>query len=101
MPARPLVPSSCFRRAEGVRAAAVGDELVLLQLERGTYSTLNPTGAWLWERLATESTLGELHAALVVAFEVDADAAWNDLVELVRDLLAEGLVTAVDRGSPG
>jgi hypothetical protein len=97
-PALPFAPDQRLRRAGGVRAATVGDDVVLLHLERGSYFTLNATGAWLWERLAAESTLGELHAAIVAAFAVDSATAWTDLVELVSELLAEGLAARVDAG---
>ena len=74
------------------RAARAGDDLVLLHLERGRYSTLNETGALLWERIEDGATLGELRDALVEAFEVDEETAWRDVVELVGELEAEGLI---------
>jgi hypothetical protein len=75
------------------RAARSGDDLVLLHLERGTYYTLNATGAFVWESLGGGAALGAVRDAIVSRFEVDAETAWRDLVELVGELEAEGLVT--------
>ena len=53
---------------------------------------LNETGAWIWERLAEEPSLDELATDLSAEFEVDAERAWRDLVELVDELAGEDLV---------
>lgn len=91
-------------RSLAARAARAGDDLVLLHLDRGSYYTLNPTGAFVWERLGEGASLGAIRDAIVEAFEVDAETAWRDLVELVGELEAEGLVTfepaPADEGKP-
>jgi hypothetical protein len=87
-----LSPATVVCRSQAARAARAGDDLVLLHLERGRYSTLNTTGALLWERIGDGATLGELRDALVEAFEVDEETAWRDVVELVGELEAEGLI---------
>jgi len=81
-----------FRHAPSARAARAGDDLVLLHLGRGTYYTLNETGAFLWGRLDSERTLQEIGAAMVERFEIDAETAWGDLSALVDELVAEGLI---------
>jgi hypothetical protein len=85
-----------LRRADAVRAARVGDELVLLDLRRNSYFTLNATGALVWDRLAAGATLAELGEALTRAFEVDAETAARDARELVGELLDAGLVERVE-----
>lgn len=82
-----------FRRSPAARTARSGEDLVVLHLERGTYYSLNPTGAFVWDRLGDGATLGALRDALVEAFDVEAETAWRDLVELVGELETEGLVT--------
>lgn len=86
--------TSGFRPSPSARAARAGSDLVLLHLERGTYYTLNETGAFVWERLDGTATLDEICAAIVERFEVDAGSAWSDLTALVDELTAEGLVEA-------
>jgi hypothetical protein len=91
----PRTDSSRLRRSPNARAARAGSDLVLLHLERGTYYTLNETGAFVWERLDGAATLDEICASIVERFEVDAESAWTDLTALVDELTAEGLAEAV------
>jgi hypothetical protein len=84
-----------LRHTSSARAARAGSDLVLLHLERGTYYTLNETGAFVWEQLDGRATLGEICAAIVERFEVDSTSAWSDLTALVDELIAEGLAEAV------
>jgi hypothetical protein len=90
-----VAPPDRPRRSAAARAARAGDELVLLHLERGTYYTLNETGAFVWERLDGAKTLDEICAAMVERFEVDSAGASRDLTELVDELVAEGLAEVV------
>jgi hypothetical protein len=85
--------------AADVRAARVGDEMVLLQLEHGVYFSLNATGAWIWERLATGATRDELCAGIVARFEVESAVARRDLDELLVELERAGLVEADPAGA--
>ncbi|MGC9469021.1 MAG: PqqD family protein [Anaerolineae bacterium] len=48
--------------------------------------TLNETAARIWELLDGERTLAEVRDAIVAEFEVEADEAEADLVELVAQL---------------
>ena len=82
-----------LRISPSARASRVGEDLVLLQLDRGTYYSLNSTGAWLWEQIGDGATLTQLCASLAEEFGTDAATARNDLTELVDALVAEGLVT--------
>ena len=79
-------------RSPGVASAEVQGEAVLLELRRGTYYSLNSTGAVVWELLAEPRTLAKLHAALLARFEVEAAALHVDLAELLADLRLHGLV---------
>jgi hypothetical protein len=87
-----ILHTTRVRRSEAARAARSGDELVLLQLERGVYFTLNETGARLWEAIGEGATAGALRDALVASFEVAPEEAWNDVVELLGELADEALV---------
>lgn len=95
------IPSTRIDPSPAARAARAGDELVLLHLERGTYYTLNATGAFVWERIRGGATLGALRDAMVERFAVDAETAWRDLVALVGELEAEGLIVVGPAAASG
>lgn len=77
-----------------VVARAVGDEMILLDLETGTYFTLNAIGAIVWRGLETSVSFEAMATAIVENYEVDAVTALSDIDEYVAQLIAEGLVTA-------
>jgi hypothetical protein len=54
---------------------------------------LNPVAEFIWERLDGKRRLAEIRDDIVVAFEVAPQRAEDDLLELVSELLEEGLVT--------
>lgn len=68
-------------------------EAVILGLADGVYYGLNPVGATVWSLLEREPhTVAQLRDAVTDEFEVDAPTAEADLIELMGDMLARGLV---------
>lgn len=54
--------------------------------------TLNGTGAFLWERLQTETDEDALVAALLEEYDVDADTARSCVAAFVKKLDANGFL---------
>lgn len=75
-----------------VVARAVGDEMILLDLESGIYYTLNPVGALVWKGLEARSSFDDLLAAILADFEIDQETAASDIQSYVDDLTAQGLL---------
>ena len=67
-------------------------EAVILGLGNGVYYGLNPVGAFAWKLLEEPRTVAELRDAIVAEYEVDAPRAEADLLRLLDDLSASGLV---------
>jgi hypothetical protein len=67
-------------------------EAVILSLDQGVYYGLNTVGAFAWTLLEHPRTVAELRDAVVEAYEVDAPTAERDLLELLADMAARGLV---------
>ena len=89
-------PGQAFRRADGLLAAAVGDELLMMSVELGKYFNLNAIGARIWELLETVSTLDGLVAALVAEYDVAPDTARAEVARFLDALAARELVKPVD-----
>ena len=70
----------------------VGDEVAVLSLDRGMYFGLNPVGARIWELLRTPTRVSAVHAAILEEYDVDAERAKQDLLELLGRLLKTGLI---------
>ena len=87
-----LSPRSIVRPREGVLARVVGGEMVVLDVGRGLYYGLNEVGTLAWTLWLEGLTLGEVEARLTAAYEVDAETLCADLLRLLNDLIANGLI---------
>jgi hypothetical protein len=71
----------------------VDGEAVILSLADGVYYGLDPVGARVWGMMEQQPrTVAELRDAVVAEWEVDAPTAERDLLDLLADLAARGLV---------
>jgi hypothetical protein len=92
--------TEALRLDPGAQVVAVRDqvscdldgEAVILSLGNGVYYGLNPVGATVWKLLEKPRTVTELRDAIVAEYEVDAPRAQADLLHLLGDLAANGLV---------
>jgi hypothetical protein len=91
--AAPLSPNASVARSPRVLEAAVLDETVLLEPDRGAYYRLNPVGTRVWELLASGlRSVEDLVEQVVVEYEVEPARARADLVALLGQLTDRGLV---------
>lgn len=61
-------------------------------IDLNTMITLNETGAFLWERLTTETDEDALVAALLAEYDVDEDTARGSVQRFVGKLQANGFL---------
>lgn len=83
-----ISPGTLFRELDG--------EAVLLNLESGHYYGLDEVGTRILSLLVDGQTLQQVHTALLVEYEVTSEQLWGDIVRLVMELQAEGLVVVHD-----
>ncbi len=79
-----------------IAAKVLDGEAVIINLVRGTYYSMDGVGAAVWELLETGCTLAELTAAITQSYGASAERARQDLLVLVENLLAEGLIVEAD-----
>jgi hypothetical protein len=70
----------------------VGDELVLLHLERGEMFTLSSTGARAWDLFSEGRARADVEAALADEFDVERSRVRPELEALVASLEQERLI---------
>jgi hypothetical protein len=83
---------TALRQRAGILFRDLAGEAVLLDPHRGTYFGLNAVGTTIWTLLAARTTLGDLHAALLLRYDATAEEIWRDLLDLVGELERHGLV---------
>lgn len=75
-----------------VHARRFDDELVILDLNGGSYYAMNAVGARIWEEFQAGNTPAQVAEALVLAYQVDYERAVNDCVEVANQLFERGLI---------
>ncbi|WAH57642.1 PqqD family peptide modification chaperone [Pseudomonas silvicola] len=85
-----------YKRNDGLLAAASGDELLMMSVERGRYFNLNEVGARIWELLATPTSVQSLVQSLVAEYEVAPAVASQEVQAFLLALQQRGLVSVAD-----
>jgi hypothetical protein len=70
-------------------------EVVILNLGNGVYYGLNAIGARIWSWLEEPRSVEEIRTALVEEYDVDPKVCETQLLSLLNDLAANGLVDIV------
>jgi hypothetical protein len=75
--------------------AKVDGEVIAMDIERGTCYGLNRVGSQVWEHMRSPITVDELCGRLEREYAVDASTCRSQVMDLLVELEAEGLVAAV------
>jgi len=71
-------------------------EAAILNLESGAYYGLDAVGARVWHLLQEPRTVQDIRETLLMEYEVEADRCERDLLALLQDLAAAGLIEVRD-----
>ena len=78
---------------DGVMFNRVGDEVVLLDLDSGTYYGLDAVGGRLWDLISGSATIGEAIDTMLEEYEVEREVLESDVLRLVDELHEKGLIS--------
>lgn len=74
-------------------ASQVGDEIVILNHNKGAYYGLDEVGALVWNNLEQEpKTLDALCEVVISEYDIDKETCQEDIELLLKDLISEKLV---------
>jgi len=82
-------------RSNDVLVSPVDNELVMMDLERGMYYALNAIGADIWARLAQPVAVADLCDQLMQKYEVDRETCQADVLTVLNEMAANGLLAKV------
>lgn len=91
-----LTESSVISCAEEVVSCDLAGGSALLDLRSGTYFNMNAVGAFVWEMLQGPIAVSDIEKAVMSHYEVEQAECRSDLLELLEDLLRNGLITVVN-----
>jgi hypothetical protein len=86
-----------IRRQDDWLSTKTGNELIMMNVEKGHYLGLTDVGTRIWELTETPLSLDELCASLVVEFEVTPDQCRADVLEFLDHLAKHGAIVLDDR----
>jgi Coenzyme PQQ synthesis protein D (PqqD) len=81
---------------EGNVSGDQGGEAAVLICKDGMYYGLDDVGARIWELIAEPCTVGEICDTLLDEYEVEPDVCERDVIALLGELTAKGLVQTID-----
>ena len=84
--------TAAYRLQDSVLESRLGDETVLLHIERGTYFGIDSIGTWLWDRLKAGNTVNNLVAATREEFSNGPETVEDDVLDFIRQLLVNDLI---------
>jgi hypothetical protein len=73
----------------------IGDELVLLDIQRGLCFGLNAVGSQVWQRIGEPVSVRDLCEGLCKTYDVSYELCEAQMIGLLNELLAEGLAKVV------
>lgn len=76
--------------------SALGEEIIILQFEKGVYFGLNGVGRVVWKQIQSPCRVEEIRDAIMREYEVSADRCELDLMRLLQELHQQGLVEIRD-----
>ena len=81
---------------DGFIEAEIDDEIVALSIEQGTCYGMNRVASRIWNLLAKPIRISDLCATLVASYRVDHDVCKRQVLDLLEELRAEGLIVALE-----
>jgi hypothetical protein len=75
-------------------------EAAILDLKRGVYYGLDPVGSAVWQMIAEPRRVSEIRDELLELYDVEPEQCAADLLRLLGDLSARGLIQLVDDATP-
>ena len=92
----PLQPSTTVIACrDGLVEAQIDGEILALNIEQGNCYGMNQVGSCIWDLLAKPIRICDLCAAMLSAYAVDPDICESQVLDLLEELRAEGLIATL------
>jgi hypothetical protein len=73
-------------------SSELAGEVVILDVNRGVYHGLDPTGARIWKLVQERRKVSDVRDAILSEYNVEPERCERDLLALLRQLAEHGLV---------
>jgi hypothetical protein len=96
----PITFSTIAKAVSDQVSTRLEEETVILHLKDGIYFGLNQVGTRIWELLDIYRNVGEIRDILLMEYEVESAQVERDLLELLNELHARGLIEIKSEQAP-
>ena len=86
--------TTVVRKTSGQVSCRINDDVAILDTNKSLYFRLEDIAVQVWEALDNPSSVAELRDAIVARFDVPAAQCEADILDLLCQLEAKGLVEA-------
>jgi len=87
-----ITSNSIIRQSQGQVSTEIDGEVVLMDIEKGTYFGMNLTLSRIWNLIETPVSVSALCAQLTEEYDVTLDECMKDLLDSLEGLKKENLV---------
>ncbi len=85
---------------EKISFRIIDEQAVILNLDSGVYYSLNEVGSRAWDLCDGSKSIRDIATAICVEFEVERETAEKDILEVMDDLVREGLIRIHENLAP-
>lgn len=91
--------SQFYQQSPGIELEQMGGETVLLNVGTSRFCLLNPTAAFLWERLKQPATKNHLVSEICQSFSGGAaESVLEDVEKVISELSENGFIVSTQEG---
>ena len=85
-----------YKRNNETISGRLDDEIVMMDIQRGKYFSLNPVATRIWDLLEKPLSLDALCNLLMEEYEVSADRCCTEVQEYLDEMEKLGMILPVD-----
>jgi hypothetical protein len=89
-------PNSFFRKSSKQVSCKIHDEVAILDLDKAVYFGLQGAAVHIWDVLDSPRSVEDICDSIADTFDISAHDCRPDVVQVLENLQAEGLVEAVN-----
>ena len=75
-----------YQRNSKTISGRLSDELVMMDMDKGKYFSLNPVATRIWDLLADPMSVEELCSHLMEEYEVEANQCQKDVEDVIEKM---------------
>lgn len=87
-----ITRSAVVTRRDDLVTAPVGEDLVMMDIDSGTFFTLDDIGTFVWSRLAGPTSVADLLDEIQHNYDVTPEQCEGDVLALLQQMHDRGLI---------